>query len=120
MGIQQVEVYSVTLRYKEPFRIAAGASTESRNILVKLLTDYEVVGWGESSPSRRVTRENPKTVMEALDKIAPKLIGMCPLRIEHDVELMDSVVRGNPAAKAAIDMALHDILGKTARNRFSC
>jgi len=115
LGIQQIEVYSVTLRYKEPFRIAPGASAESRNIVIKILTDYEVVGWGESSPSQRVTDENPKTVVGVLDKIAPKLIGMCPLRIEQDIELMDSIVKGNPAAKAAIDMALHDILGKTAR-----
>jgi len=115
LGIQQVEVYSVTLRYKEPFRIAPGASTESHNIVVKILADYEVVGWGESSPSQRVTDENPKTVVDVVDKIAPKLIDMSPLRIEQNVELMDSIVEGNPSAKAAIDMALHDILGKTAR-----
>lgn len=115
MEIQQVEVYSVTLRYKEPFRIAPGASTESHNVVVKIITDYDVIGWGESSPSQRVTGENPKTVIKALDKIAPKLIGMSPLRIEQNVELMDSIVKGNPSAKAAIDMALHDILGKTAR-----
>jgi L-alanine-DL-glutamate epimerase-like enolase superfamily enzyme len=114
MGIQQIELYSVTLRYKEPFRIAPVASTESRNIVVKIITDYDAIGWGESSPSRRVTAETPETVIRTLDKIAPKLIGHCPLRIEHDVELMDSIVNGNPAAKAAVDMALHDILGKTS------
>ena len=115
MGIQQIEVYSVTLRYKEPFWIAPGASTESQNIVVRILTDYEVFGWGESSPSQRVTGENAKTVVSVLDKIAPKLIGMCPLRIEQDIEVMDSVVTRNPAAKAAIDIALHDIFGKTSR-----
>jgi len=115
VGIQQIEVYSVTLRYNEPFRIASGASSESVNVIVKIVTDYEVVGWGESSPSQRVTGETAKTVIEVLDRIAPKLIGMCPLRIEQDIEAMDSIVKGNPAAKAAIDIALHDILGKTAR-----
>lgn len=115
MGIQQIEVYPVTLGYKEPFRIAPGASTESHNVIVKIVTDYGVVGWGESSPSERVTGETAETVIKTLDKIAPKLIGLCPLRIEQDVEAMDSIVEGNPAAKAAIDIALHDILGKTAR-----
>jgi len=112
MKIQQIEVYSVNLRYKEPFRIASGESVESRNIVVKVSTDCEVFGWGESSPSQRVTGENPETVVKTLHKIAPKLIGVSPLRIEQTVELMDSVVERNPAAKAAIDMALHDILGK--------
>ena len=115
MGIQQIEVYPVNLRYKEPFRIAPGASTESQNIVVRILTDYEVFGWGESSPSLRVTGESTETVVSALNKIAPKLIGMCPLRIERDTEVMDSILEGNPAAKAAIDIALHDILGKTCR-----
>jgi len=115
MGIQQIEVYPVTLAYKEPFRIAPETSTESHNVVVKIVTDYGVVGWGESSPSKRVTGETAETVIKTLDKIAPKLIGHCPLRIEQDVEVMDSIVEGKPAAKAAIDMALHDILGKTAR-----
>jgi L-alanine-DL-glutamate epimerase-like enolase superfamily enzyme len=115
MGIQQIEVYPVTLSYKEPFRIAPGSSTESHNVIVKIITDYDVVGWGESSPSQRVTGETSETVIKTLDKIAQKLIGLCPLKIEHDVEVMDSLVHGNPAAKAAIDIALHDVLGKTCR-----
>jgi L-alanine-DL-glutamate epimerase-like enolase superfamily enzyme len=115
LGIKQIEVYPVTLRYKEPFRIASGASTETRNVVVKIVTDYGVVGWGESSPSKRVTGETAETVIKTLDKICPKLIGMCPLRTEQDFDVMDSVVDGNPAAKAAIDIALHDILGKTGR-----
>jgi o-succinylbenzoate synthase len=115
LGIQQIEVYSVTLAYKEPFRIAPEASTESNNIVVKIVTDFGVTGFGESSPSGRVTGETTQTVIQVLDNLAPKLIGMCPLRIEQNIELMDSIVDGNPAAKAAIDIALHDILGKTAR-----
>jgi len=114
VGIKRIEAYGVTLRYKEPFRIAPGTTTEANNVVVKVVTDYGVVGWGESSPSKRVTGETVETVIEALDQIAPKLVGMCPLRIEQNVEVMDSIVEGNPAAKAAVDMALHDILGKTA------
>jgi L-alanine-DL-glutamate epimerase-like enolase superfamily enzyme len=115
MGIKQVEIYHVTLAYKEPFRISAGTTSEANNIVVKITTDYDVVGWGESSPSRRVTGESAETVVKALDRIAPKLIGMCPLRIEQIVEVMDSAVKENPAAKASVDIALYDILGKTAR-----
>jgi L-alanine-DL-glutamate epimerase-like enolase superfamily enzyme len=113
LGIQRIETFEVRLRYKEPFKISACTSTESRNIVVKIVTDYDVYGFGEASPSKRVTGETPETVRAALDKIAPLLIGMCPLRIAQDVDLMDRVLSGNPSAKAAIDMALHDILGKT-------
>lgn len=115
LGIEQIEVYPVTLFNKEPFRIAAGTTTEIHNVIVKIITDYDVIGWGEASPSKRVTGETAETVMKTIDKIAPKLVGKCPLRIEQDVEIMDSIVKENPAAKAAIDIALHDILGNTAR-----
>ena len=114
LGIQQIDVYAATLKNWEPFRIAAGTGTESNVVAVKITTDYEVVGWGESSPSRRVTGETAGTVVGVLEKIAPNMIGKCPLRIEQNIELMDSLIEGNPAAKAAIDIALHDILGKTA------
>ncbi|MBO3799418.1 MAG: dipeptide epimerase [Thermoproteota archaeon] len=114
MGIERIEVYSVTLRFFEPFRIAPGASEKSSNIVVRIVTDYGVEGWGEASPSRRVTGETVETVLEALSRIAPRLIKKCPLRIEQNIEIMDQVVEGNPAAKAAVDTALHDILGKTA------
>jgi o-succinylbenzoate synthase len=115
LGIQQIEIYKVALHYKEPFRISAETSLEKRNVFVKIMTDYDVVGWGESSPSQRVTGETAETVIRALNKMAPKLIGKCPLRIEQDIDVMDSVAKENSAAKAAIDIALHDILGKTAR-----
>jgi len=113
MGIEQIRVYQVTMAYKEPFTIAPSVSTETRNVVVEITTDYSVVGWGESSPSKRVTGETVETVIKTLDKIAPKLVRKCPLRIEQDIEIMDSTVEGNPAAKAAVDMALYDILGKT-------
>jgi len=114
LNIKQVETYSVRLRYHEPFRIAPSTSLESHNIIVKITTDSEIMGIGESSPSKRVTHETPQTVIATLDKIAPHLIGMDPLRIEQITEEMDQMLAENSSAKAAIDMALHDIMGKTA------
>jgi L-alanine-DL-glutamate epimerase-like enolase superfamily enzyme len=115
MGIKRIEVYETILRYKEPFTISAGTSTENHNTVVKIVTDYEVFGWGEASPSQRVTGETSETILKTLDKMGPHLIGKCPLRIAQCIDLMDSLVSGNPSAKAAIDLALHDVLGKTAR-----
>jgi len=115
MGIQSIEVYRVALQYLEPFRIAPSTSIESENVVVKIHTDYEVVGIGEASPSKRVTQETQETVLHSFEKVCPRLIGMCPLRIEQIIEMMDKIIATNPSAKAAIDMALHDILGKTTK-----
>ncbi|MFQ6074121.1 MAG: dipeptide epimerase [Candidatus Bathyarchaeia archaeon] len=115
MRIERIEVYRGSLRYREPFRIALGTSTKSENIVVRIITDFEVEGWGEASPDRRITGETPETVIKAADKIGPKMIGACPLRIEQMVETMDRLVAGNSSAKAAIDMAIFDIIGKEAK-----
>jgi len=112
LEIRKIEAFVVSLGFREPFRISQGTSTVARNVIVKISTDNAVVGWGESSPSQRVTRENADTVIAALDKIGPALLGNHPLRIEKNNELMDSVVEGNPAAKAAVDIAMHDMLGR--------
>ena len=114
MRIRQIETYFVRLRYHEPFRIAPTLSFESHNIIVKITTNSGIIGIGEASPSERVTHETPQTVLAALDKIAPHLIGMSPLRIVRIIEEMDQMVAENPSAKAAIDIALHDIMGKIA------
>jgi L-alanine-DL-glutamate epimerase-like enolase superfamily enzyme len=82
--------------------------------VVKLITNNGVIGWGESAPLKIVTGETAETIIRALSKIAPKIIGMSPLRIEQIVETMDSTIKGNPSAKAAVDVALHDVLGKIA------
>jgi L-alanine-DL-glutamate epimerase-like enolase superfamily enzyme len=92
-----------------------GTSIQSENIVVRVATDFKVEGWGEASPSFRITGETPETVVKTLDKIGPKLIGMCPFRIEQIVEKMDALVKGNSSAKAAIDMAIFDIIGKRAK-----
>jgi L-alanine-DL-glutamate epimerase-like enolase superfamily enzyme len=76
---------------------------------------YLWLGEGEASPSERVTGETVETVVQVLDKIAPRLIDMCPLHIERIIDVMDKVAAGNPSAKAAKDIALHDIYGKTVR-----
>lgn len=114
MRIKQIEVYQATLAYNEPFKIAPEVMTEARNVFVKIITDSSVFGWGESSPEERVTGETAETVIKRLAEIAPNLIGMDPTRIEQITEVMDSIVQVNPGAKAPVDIALHDILGKTS------
>jgi L-alanine-DL-glutamate epimerase-like enolase superfamily enzyme len=115
LEIERIDVYRSSLIYREPFRIALGTTTKSENIIVRIATDFNVEGWGEASPSFRITGETPETVVEALDKIGPKIIGMCPFRIEQIIETMDALVMGNSSAKAATDMAIFDIIGKRAK-----
>lgn len=82
------------------------------NVLVRLETDEGLTGIGESSPWP-VFAESCWSVKAALDHyLAPCVEGEDPFRIEWILMKMDATLADAPFAKAAIDMALHDLIGK--------
>ncbi|MBI4722808.1 MAG: dipeptide epimerase [Candidatus Stahlbacteria bacterium] len=123
MKIANILFKPITLPLKRPFKIALGTDFEYVGVVVQIETDVGdseesgkgITGLGESSPSARITGETIGTVMEILNtKIKPVLIGKNPLQIEQIMDEIHSVILHHPSAKCAIDIALHDILGKYA------
>lgn len=93
-----------------------------RFVLVRVHTDDGLAGFGEAVPlaewggdHNRRAGETQWTVIHVVeDLLRSHLVGEDPLDIERLVARMDAVVRGHSYAKAALDMALHDLLGKAA------
>jgi muconate cycloisomerase len=93
-----------------------------RFVLVRVHTDDGLTGFGEAVPlaewggdHNRRAGETQWTVIHVVeDLLRSHLVGEDPLDIERLVARMDVVVRGHSYAKAALDMALHDLLGKAA------
>lgn len=113
MKIQEVEIFAINLPLIEPFVVSYETYPSMPSIIVKMTTDCGLVGWGESVPDDHVTGETPEATYAVLKtKLAPLLIGKNPLEFERIHELMDSVIHGVPAAKAAIDIACFDLAGK--------
>ncbi len=82
-------------------------------LLVRIETDKGLVGIGESTVDIGFFGQTLEEVRAAIeDYLGPQLIGADPLDREHLMWLID--FRGNTVAKAGIDVALHDILGKAA------
>ena len=112
MKLTDMKVELVKIPLKKPFRIAFAVQDHSVNVLVKLVTDEGVWGIGEAAPFEPVTGENASTVMEVLRLFQQGLIGRDPMDIEGIHQMMDNLISGNTAAKAAVDIALYDIRGK--------
>jgi L-alanine-DL-glutamate epimerase-like enolase superfamily enzyme len=91
------------------FRIAVGKSHGHANTLVRLSHDG-IEGVGEASPSHYYG-ETRRLVETALDAWAPHL-GSDPFALDAIERRLDGVLRGQKAAHAALDMALHDWIGK--------
>ncbi|MEM0268074.1 MAG: dipeptide epimerase [Candidatus Korarchaeum sp.] len=113
MPIRRVEVYTVELPYRKPFTISMGTSVSSTDVVVKLVDDEGRIGWGEASPSRRVTGESEDTIVAAMRVLAPLLVNEDPLEIERIEEKISKAILGNSAAKLALEMAALDLKGKS-------
>ena len=99
----------VDLKLTIPFRIARGVQLTSPNAIVQINYD-EYTGYGEAAPDEYYG-ENQQTVLACVSAFAGNL-GDDPFVIEDIIHRLDKVIRLNPSAKAAVDMALYDLMGK--------
>lgn len=80
-------------------------------LLVKIQTDEGLVGWGESPADIGFFGDTLEAVQIGInDYLGPQLIGLDPFDREHLMNVID--FRGHSCAKAGLDLALHDLIGK--------
>ncbi|KPJ60532.1 MAG: hypothetical protein AMJ46_05860 [Latescibacteria bacterium DG_63] len=99
----------LTLKTRHVFAISRGASDTFGGAIVKI-EDDGVVGLGEAAPSA-FYGENRGTVLAVIEHLRSE-IPDDPFSLEEARRRMDALIGGNPAAKAAIDIALHDLVSK--------
>ncbi len=115
MKITGIECIPVSLPFAKPVVMSGGVEACSDVIVVKMHTDEGIVGIAESGgTSPWYQGESQDSIMHNINKVfGPAiLLGQDPFNIEKIVAGMDKVARGNSQAKAVIDYALHDIMGK--------
>lgn len=99
--------YELTLRHA--FNLAKSSRTTTPDVLVQLEYDG-IIGYGEASMPPYLGESN-KSVCEFLSKVDLSQFSD-PFRMEEILEYVDNIAPDNRAAKASIDIALHDLLGK--------
>lgn len=102
----------VSLKLETPFTIARGTTTETENVVVYIEDDEGNVGIGGAAPSSHYG-ENVETVLSVL----PSLLEVVeevgdPHQLERIERKMKKQVRGNPAARCSVSIALHDLVSK--------
>lgn len=97
---------------KYGFRIATGSADVAENIAVKVVSGGDS-GIGCASPSD-VTHETVKTVEEFLAKAPKKIVGTDEADLSGLHRRLDAIAPGNTSAKAAVDIAVYDLLSKRA------
>ena len=114
MRIAEIHTYSVDLPVRDgPYTMANQVVEAMQSTIVKIVSDTGLIGYGEACPCGPAYQpEHALGALAALAEIGPHLIGQNPLLIEQVHRVMDARLNGHNYAKAAVDIALWDILGK--------
>lgn len=111
--IIRIEAFLISIPLKKTWEISL-YRTETRNhAVVEVETGSGVIGYGEVSPAPAFMGEDGRLIVHIINELlAPPLIGSDAFDLEALHQKMDRTLYGNGAAKAAIDIAFHDLLGK--------
>ena len=99
----------LVLKTRHPFRISREVHDHYEHVVVAI--EHEgLTGLGEAAP-RQHFGEDPPRVLEDLSRAAEHL-GHDPFALEAVLKGIEESIAPTRAALAAIDMALHDLIGK--------
>ncbi len=113
MKIKKIIVFRENLKLVRPYTIAYDTFTHVENVFVQLETDTGLVGIGAGSPAKEVTGESIDACEKALNEQAWALFeGMDLSDSVSRLRVMKTRMAATPAAMAAMDIALHDLIGK--------
>lgn len=108
-GKMQLSFRPYELQLRHAFNLARSQRTTTPGVQVQITLDG-ITGYGEASmpPYLGENVESVTTFLSKLDLAQFK----DPFRLEDIHEYMESVAPNNRAAKASVDIALHDLTGK--------
>jgi L-alanine-DL-glutamate epimerase-like enolase superfamily enzyme len=113
MKIAHIETQALEMPYTKPLVTATNNFTVARGLLVKVVTDGGIEGYGYSDLFPR-TGETPETARHVIVSILrPRLVGR---ELEDLVRLradIDRTLTGNQRAKSALETAMHDALARS-------
>lgn len=113
--IARIDVWAARLPLHEPFVISYATYPDVATIIVRVQTVDGLQGWGEATPDPNVTGETYGGVYETLRRdLLPALLGRDGRDRESILLALDARVEHAPTAKAAIDIALHDLVGRAS------
>lgn len=116
MKIAEVRTHVLSTPLEEPFSFSMGWVTKRSTMVVEVLTDEGITGWGESLCHGLQPPEIAATVVQTA--LAPTVVGQDPFDVDVLWERMYNLTRpfgqkgAVPNAISAVDIAIWDCLGR--------
>ncbi len=109
--IDAVEPRVVAVPLKRPFHMSGEIVTAAHNLVVKITDSDGVVGWGEAASAPMMTGETAPALLAAAKFMIPGLIG-AEIGLGDLTQKTDALIYHNHGAKAALRIAVMDLLGR--------
>ena len=121
VAIRHIELIHVALPTRREHKWTGLTEPIGSYILVRVGGDNGEVGWGEAPALKdwggdygRYYGESPGTVRHVIERyLAPAVAGCRVANLAELHRRMDEAIKGHPYAKAAVDLAAHDLAGRT-------
>ena len=110
--IEQIRVHTISVPAKAVHSHGSGDVAGISSVILEIVTDTGITGWGEASPWPVFTGTVEGNAAALHVHLRPYLTGQDPVQVEKHLNMADKIVVGHPEAKAALEMALLDITGK--------
>lgn len=113
MKINEIHVGKVGIPLKKPFKTALRRVDSAEDIIIKMIADTGETGFGNAPPTAVITGDSQDSVVAAIrDTLGPRIVGMDVENIEGITAVLDAGMLHNHSAKAALDIAVHDLFGQ--------
>ena len=113
MKIESISIGYIHIPLITPFKTALRTVDSVNDLIVKITADNALVGLGEAPPTAVITGDTPESIEAAIrGYIAPSIRGMSLDDPESIFAAMEKCIAKNTSAKAAVDMALYDLMAK--------
>lgn len=113
MKIQDIRLEMIEVPLKTPFKTALRCVCAAKDLIVKVVTDEGLVGYGNAPATVVITGDSHESVAAAVCRtIGPQIMGMDIRDREEILCRIQQAMVHNTTAKAALDMAVHDLFGQ--------
>jgi muconate cycloisomerase len=113
MKITRIDTIPLKVPLAKPMLMGGVRYETAETVLVRAETDGRIVGWGEAAVAPGLTGETTASILAVVPMLAEQIAGRDPRDLGAMSQRLRRAVYGNTAAKAALDMALHDIVGRS-------
>ena len=110
--IETIRVHRVNIPAKAVHSHGSGDVAGINAVILEIVTDSGITGWGEASPWPVFTGTAEGNAAALHVHLRPHLIGEDPVQVEKHLNMAGKVIVGHNEAKAALEIALLDITGQ--------